>query len=157
MRRFTEDDFGLTWLMDSFHADWTSYAASEVEVLNLTLTTDIDSRQIACLRRDAGILVAKLSSDTIERLWESGIEVESLFGRRISTGSQWMEMIVEKCGEWSSRREIAPLGEFDRDDGFDSTDAILEEFQAVDIDSKVASALTQCGLHCTPELAFRLF
>ncbi|MES9511992.1 hypothetical protein ABWJ92_37335 [Streptomyces sp. NPDC000609] len=158
MQRFTEDDFGLTWLMNSFHADWTNCAGSEAGALGLALRDELDPRQVMSLRRDAASLMERLPAGTVERLWESGVEFPGFFGPRVPSGTLWMRLIVRECDAWLSRSRTVPLGKADQEEGFDHADAVLGELEEeVDhLGEDLTSALIQCVRRCTPDLAFRI-
>ncbi|MFF9063618.1 hypothetical protein ACF09K_33795 [Streptomyces sp. NPDC014882] len=157
MNRFTDDNFGLTWLMDSFHADWSNYAGSEGEVVENSLWGGLDPRHVMLLRRDAVSLLEQLPVASVEQLWESGIEVSDFFGRRVQSGDQWMRIIIERCDEWLSQGEGASLGEADREEGFVHSGAVLGELgRSIEIlGSDLVSELEKCARRCSPDLAFR--
>ncbi|MEU9318849.1 hypothetical protein [Streptomyces sp. NPDC048295] len=158
MQRFTEDDFGLTWLMNSFHADWTSCAGSEAEALGPVLWDELDPRQVMSLRRDAASLMERLPAGTVERLWESGVEFPGFFGSRVPSGTLWMRLIVRECDAWLSRNRTVPLGKADQEEGFAHADAVVGELreEADHLGEDLTSDLILCADRCTPDLAFRI-
>ncbi|MFF2403139.1 hypothetical protein ACWCY1_37750 [Streptomyces goshikiensis] len=157
MSRFTDDNFGLTWLMSSFHADWSSYAESEAEAVENALWDGLDPRHVMLLRRDAVRLLERLPAESVEQLWESGIEVSDFFGRRVQSGDQWMRLIIKRCDAWLLRGESVSLSEVDQEDGFSHSDEVLNELgRAIDLlGSDLVSDLGKCARHCSPDLAFR--
>ncbi|MFJ3631356.1 hypothetical protein [Streptomyces sp. NPDC090112] len=157
MSRFTDDNFGLTWLMSSFHADWSSYAESEAEAVEKSLWDGLDPRHVMLLRRDAVRLLERLPAASVERLWESGVEVSEFFGRRVQSGEQWMRLIIQRCDAWLLRGECVSLSEVDQDDGFGNSDTVLNELgRSIDIlGSDLVSDLEKCARYCSPDLAFR--
>ncbi|MFI5806031.1 hypothetical protein [Streptomyces sp. NPDC051561] len=158
MRRFTEDDFGLTWLMNSFHADWSNYAESEAEALRTVLHEDLDPRQVVSLRRDAYLLSSQLSETSIVQLWEAGVEVPNFFGRRLPSGRDWMEMIIQECDRWLPQGGIPSLREADLEHGFNHSEEIQNEIREMTdvISVDLVLGLTECARLCTPDLAFRI-
>lgn len=161
MQRFTEDDFGLTWLMTSFHLDWTIDAGSPIEAVRHALWEGMDPRQVASVRRDATLLLEQLPSDVIEQLWQSGVQTANFFPRRVPSGSQWMKMLIEECDAWLQRRGITPPGRLDPIDqeaGIGQAELILRELNEASgsIGVELADQLTRCAHHCTPDLAFRI-
>ncbi|MFB4262576.1 hypothetical protein [Nonomuraea sp. GTA35] len=161
MQRFTEDDFGITWLMTKFHADWTNNADSAIGAVRHTLWRGLDSRYVISVRRDATLLLEGLSSESIEQLWRSGVEAANFFGHRVPSGSLWMQMLIDECDAWLQRRSITPPGSLDPIDqeaGAGHTGAILTELSeaAGAIGADLADRLTRCVHHCTPDLAFRV-
>ncbi|MEU0566875.1 hypothetical protein ABZ297_15995 [Nonomuraea sp. NPDC005983] len=162
MQRYTEDDFGLTWLMGHFHADWTLNAETAIGAVRYHLWEGLDPRHVMALRRDALLLLEGLPSDSIEHLWQSGTDAGNFFGRRVPSGSQWMKMLIEECDAWLQRRGITPPGRLDPIDqeaGTGQADSILRELNeaAGTIGVELADQLARCARHCTPDLAFRIF
>ena len=161
--RSTEFTFGLTLLMHSFHQDWTNDAASEVEAVQNRLWLGSDPREVMLLRGDAQRLLEHLSSEAIERLWNSGVCGGwdlNFFGRGVESGSEWMRMIVEQCDSWLSRNEhqTVQLSDADMDDGFAHIRPIRDEVtRSVDVlGTELVSVLDECARSCSPELAFRV-
>ncbi|MGX8905985.1 hypothetical protein ACR820_12270 [Streptomyces netropsis] len=158
MQRFTEDKFGLPWLMNSFHADWRSYADTEIEALKAALWDGLNPKQVMSLRRDAILLLAGIRPGPIETLWQSGVETAEFFGARVPSGDQWMASIITQSDMWLSRHKDSPLDEVDQDGGFGMRDAVLTEVAATEfLADPLAAALAECVHQCTPDLAFRLF
>ncbi|GAA3661675.1 hypothetical protein GCM10022224_026490 [Nonomuraea antimicrobica] len=160
MRRYAEDDFGLTWLMSHFHADWTLVAETAISAVRYHLWEGLDPHHVMSLRRDASLLLEGLPSDSIEHLWQSGTESGHFFGRHVPSGSQWMEMLIEECDAWLVRRGTIPsrLDPYDQEAGAGEADSILRELNeaAGAIGAELANQLAQCLHRCTPNLSFRI-
>ncbi|NDZ80397.1 hypothetical protein G3I19_18065 [Streptomyces sp. SID10853] len=161
MKRFTEFDFGLTWIMDFFHQDWSDYAASAAAAVQNQLVDELDPNRVLSLRRDAQLLLDKLTSDTIEILWRTGSSAEYFFRSdscsTVESGSEWLATIIRICDSWLSGRDVPELSGADTEDGYDLTEEVLAEIQVAGyLESKVRSALTDCVRYCTPDLGFRI-
>ncbi|MET9530474.1 hypothetical protein ABZY02_07865 [Streptomyces sp. NPDC006649] len=161
MKRFTEFDFGLTWIMEFFHQDWSDYADSATAAVQHQLVDEIDPQQVVSMRREAQLLLDKLPSDTIEILWRTGSSAENFFRSRpcatADSGSEWMATIIRICDSWISGRDVPQLGGADAEDGHDLKEEVLAEIQVAEyLDAEVRSALADCVRHCTPDLGLRI-
>ncbi|MGV9561993.1 hypothetical protein [Streptomyces sp. NPDC003480] len=161
MQRFTESDFGLTWLMSMFHYDWTHNGETGAEAVRYHLGAELDPEEVLCLRRDAQLLLDRLDPGTIETLWQAGTYPEGTFcdpRRGFTSGDEWMATIIRLCDAWlSGKRNIRPLSGADTEDGAKVADTVLAEIgQARFLPDGIRHALDECVRCCTPDLAFRL-
>lgn len=155
MRRFTDFDFGLTWLASNFHADWR-IIGGPVKVLDATFWDELDPRAVELVRRDAGLMLGMPTARDIEILWTMATEGGSPFGAEITSGSSWMEVIVTKCETWMAGKPALRLGEADECSGADLADAVSAEISRIwPPESETALSLVGCLNNCTPDLAFR--
>ncbi|MEV6114878.1 hypothetical protein AB0L59_20765 [Streptomyces sp. NPDC052109] len=156
MQRFTEFDFGVTWVMGFFHQDWYHDGPTAADVVAKNLA-DLDAEYVLAVRRDARTLLDGLPSETLEVLWDAGADYMPGF-ERIGGGAEWTRTVVDLCdARLSAKADVRPLAGADTEDGAAQLDAVLAEieearFLAVD----VRAALVECARRCTPELAFRL-
>ncbi|MFJ7900706.1 hypothetical protein ACIQ6V_09460 [Streptomyces sp. NPDC096198] len=72
MPRFTDFDFGVSWVMGFFHQDATHYGDTAADIVAHHLAEWIDESAVA-VRRDAEVL-GHLSSETLEVLWDAGTD-----------------------------------------------------------------------------------
>ncbi|MFI9650578.1 hypothetical protein ACIHAA_30455 [Streptomyces sp. NPDC052040] len=161
MQRFTESDFGISWLMSMFHYDWTHNGETGAEAVRYHLGAEQDPEEVLCLRRDARLLLERLTPGTIENLWQAGTYPDGRFQdpeRGFTSGDEWMGTIAGLCDERLSRKgNIRPLSGADTEDGAKVADAVLGEVgQARFLPDGVRHALEECVCRCTPDLAFRL-
>ncbi|MFF4633737.1 hypothetical protein [Streptomyces griseorubiginosus] len=161
MRSIGDPDFGVSWLMSMFHADWTHNGRTAAEAVDYHFWDQLDRDNVLAVRRDA-LLLSRLPSETIEVLWLAGTANGLSFfdGHRsgVTSGRQWMETITGRCDTWLSRHvgtgELVVPAEWD---GVELADAVLSEIEAAAfVPDDVTRALTECTRHCTPDLAFRL-
>lgn len=161
MKRFDEDDFGLTWLTTMFHADWRHNGATGAEVVRYHLVPDLVPEAVLAIRRDAEGLLDNLDSATIETLWKAATDPDGTFSdprAGFTTGSEWMGAVIQECDNWlHAKPGIPPLSGADTVDGTDVLGEVREEIgQAGMVPDGVRHALVRCATRCTPELAFRL-
>lgn len=162
MRSTDESDFGVSWLMSMFHADWTHHGPTAAEAVGYHLWDELDPQSVVAVRRDAALLL-RLTSETIEVLWLAGTETGPSFfsgGRTgVTSGTRWMETLTGLCDSWLSRHagvEVAAAVPAEWD-GVELADTVLAEISAADfLPDEVGRALTECVRRCTPDLAFRL-
>ncbi|MFE2218292.1 hypothetical protein ACFW93_41030 [Streptomyces canus] len=162
VRSIDGSDFGVTWLMSMFHADWTHHGPTAAEAVGYHLWDDLDPESVVAVRRDAALLL-RLPAATIEVLWRAGTEAGPSFfseGRTGAiSGTRWMETLTGLCDSWLSRHAGADAAaavpaEWD---GVELADTVLAEISAADfLPDEVGRALTECVRRCTPDLAFRL-
>ncbi|MER6284352.1 hypothetical protein [Streptomyces sviceus] len=162
MRSADGSDFGVTWLMSTFHADWTHHGPTAVEAVEYHLWDELEPDAVVAVRRDAALLL-RLSSATIEVLWLAGTEAGPSFfsgGRTgVTSGAQWAQTLTGLCDNWLSRHAgvdeaVAVPTEWD---GAELADTVLAEIEAAEfLPDEVGRALTECVHRCTPDLAFRL-
>lgn len=165
MRADDDADFGVSWLMSMFHADWTDHGPSAVAAVEYHLWDGLDAALVSSVLRDA--LLLRLPSATIEVLWSAGTTVGPSFfsgGRTgVASGTGWMRTLAGLCESWLSRHARADLpdpaavpvpAEWD---GTDLADAVLSEIGSASfVPEEAGHALAECVRHCTPDLAFRL-
>ncbi|MFE2536478.1 hypothetical protein [Streptomyces sp. NPDC059371] len=155
MPRFTEFDFGVSWVMSFFHQDWTHNGATAADVVAKTLAQSGDEQALA-IRRDARSL-GNLPPSTLEVLWYAGAQympaLESLGG-----AAEWTRTVVALCdARLSESSDVPPLTGADIEDGVECLDAVVAEIEATQfLEAEVRAALTDCATHCTPEVAFRV-
>ncbi|MFI6370711.1 contact-dependent growth inhibition system immunity protein [Streptomyces sp. NPDC050546] len=155
MQRFTEFDFGISWVMGFFHQDWTCEGDTAAEVVAQHFPEEADEEVLA-VRRDARTLVDNLPPETLEVLWTAGAEYMPGFER--TTGSEWTRTVIGLCeARLSSKADVRPLTGADLEDGSAHLDAVVAEIeQASFLDAEVREALVDCAQRCTPDLAFRV-
>jgi hypothetical protein len=158
--RFTEFDFGVSWVMGFFHQDGTHYGDTAAEIVTNHLAGESDEAALA-VRRDARTL-GNLPSETLEVLWNAGAEYLPSFETRIGSGAQWTRTIVGLCDarlstEASTGAGPRPLTGADTEDGTACLDAVVAEIEeARFLPAEVRAALVDCARRCTPDLAFRV-
>ena len=163
--RYTDDDFGLTLLMQSFHRDWR-HKRSEFDVLDVTLWPGQDPRAVTALRHDASLLATSLADGQISVLWLAGTDGPLL---NDPPGRAWMAGIAERCDWWFGEHGCDPAGPLTDDPEADLEDDVGQEigqvrarFAAHDPPwtlgtwDDVGPALISCAERCTPGLAFRM-
>ncbi|WP_433455141.1 hypothetical protein ACQPXS_44455 [Streptomyces sp. CA-142005] len=157
MQRFTEFDFGVSWVMGFFHQDWCHDGPTAADVVAKNLA-DVDDEYVLAVRRDAQTLLDGLPSKTLEVLWDAGADYLPSF-EQIGEGAQWTRTVVALCdARLSTKAGARPLAGADVEDGVAQLDAVLAEIQeAWFLEADVRAALVDCARRCTPELAFRLF
>ncbi|MFD3500023.1 contact-dependent growth inhibition system immunity protein [Streptomyces sp. NPDC058676] len=155
MQRFTEFDFGVSWVMGFFHQDWSYEGDTAAEVVAHHFPKEADEEVLA-VRRDARTLVDHLPSETLEVLWTAGAEYLPSFER--ITGSEWTRTVIALCdARLSAKADVRPLTGADTEDGSAHRDAVVAEIgQASFLDAEVREALVECAHRCTPDLAFRV-
>ncbi|MGX9891129.1 hypothetical protein [Streptomyces sp. NPDC002276] len=154
--RFTEFDFGVSWVMRFFHQDWTHDGDTAAEVVANHLAAWSDESALA-VRRDARTL-GNLPSETLEVLWNAGAECLPSFETRLGSGAKWTRTIVRLCdARLSTEAGIRPLAGADTEDGTACLDAVVAEIEeARFLTAEVRAALVDCARRCTPDLAFRV-
>ncbi|MGW2825073.1 hypothetical protein ACWC24_29325 [Streptomyces sp. NPDC001443] len=162
MQRADECDFGVTWLMTTFHEDWHHHGPTAADAVRYQLWEELDQASVLALRQDARRLHG-LGSETIEVLWQAGTGAGADFfsGSRtgVTSGTQWMEELVALCDAWLSTRQraCAVTEHADALDGVDVADEVLAEIGRTRfVTDDVRRALAECARRCTPDLAFRL-
>ncbi|MFE9808111.1 contact-dependent growth inhibition system immunity protein [Streptomyces sp. NPDC005548] len=155
MSRFTEFDFGVSWVMGFFHQDWIYEGDSAAEIVTNHLPDGANAYALA-VRRDAEKLLAGLPSDTLEVLWTAGTQY--LPGFVGVTGSEWTRTVIDVCDAWlSARADVHPLVGADTEDGLSQRDVVIAEIEGVAfLTVEVREALVDCARDCTPDLAFRV-
>ncbi|MEU2426087.1 hypothetical protein ABZ619_34630 [Streptomyces sp. NPDC007851] len=155
MQRFSDFDFGVSWVMSFFHQDWTYDGPTAADVVAKHLAVDADDVVLA-VRRDAQVLVDHLPSETLEALWTAGAQYMQSF-ERIS-GSEWTRTVVGLCdARLSAKAGVRPLTGADTEDGLALRDAVVAEIERVEfLPSEVREALVDCARRCTPDLALRI-
>lgn len=155
MPRFTEFDFGVSWVMDFFHQDWMYEGDTAAEIVTNHFPDGADAYALA-VHRDAATLLAGLPSDMLEVLWTAGTQYLPSFQR--ITGSEWTRTVVDVCDVWlSARADVHPLTGTDVDDGLPHRDAVVAEIERAGfLAAEVREALVECARICTPDLAFRV-
>ncbi|MER6030798.1 hypothetical protein [Streptomyces sp. NPDC001851] len=155
MPRFTEFDFGVSWVMGFFHQDATHYGDTAAEIVGNHLAGGINEAALA-VRRDAQML-GNLPSETLEVLWDAGAEYMPSF-ERIGGGAQWTRTVVDLCdARLSGEADVRPLTGADTEDGMACLDAVVAEIEGARfLAAEVRAALVDCARRCTPDLAFRV-
>ncbi|MDX3797316.1 hypothetical protein [Streptomyces sp. AK04-3B] len=155
MQRFTEFDFGASWVMSFFHQDWIYEAKTAAELVARHLPQGADEYALA-VRRDALTLLGGLPSETQEVLWTAGSQYGPSFRR--TTGAEWTRTVVGVCDAWlSAKAEVRPLTGADTDDGLIHRNAVVAEIERMGfLTAKVRQALVGCAHRCTPDLALRV-
>ncbi|MFF4549074.1 hypothetical protein [Streptomyces sp. NPDC001435] len=156
MPRFTEFDFGVSWVMDFFHQDGTHYGDTAAEIVANHLVGWSDEAALA-VRRDAQTLLDNLPSGTLEVLWEAGTEYMANW-ERLGSGAQWTRAVVDLCdARLSTATDVCPLTGADTEDGMACLEAVVAEIEATRfLAPDVRAALVDCARRCTPDLAFRV-
>ena len=156
MPRFTEFDFGVSWVMGFFHQDGTHYGDTAAEIVANHLTGWSDEAALA-VRRDARTL-GNLPSETLEVLWNAGAEYLPSFETRLGSGAEWTRTVVDLCdARLSTEPDVRPLTGADTEDGTACLDAVVAEIEETRfLTAEVRAALIDCAHRCTPDLAFRV-
>ncbi|MDV7221504.1 hypothetical protein [Streptomyces prunicolor] len=156
MPRFTEFDFGVSWVMGFFHQDGTHYGDTAAEIVANHLAGEGDEAALA-VRRDARTL-GNLPSETLEVLWNAGAEYLPSFETRLGSGAEWTRTVVGLCNaRLSTEPGVRPLSGADTEDGTACLDAVVGEIEeARFLAAEVRAALVACARRCTPDLAFRV-
>ncbi|MER7836695.1 contact-dependent growth inhibition system immunity protein [Streptomyces sp. NPDC096040] len=155
MRRFSDFDFGVSWVMALFHQDWMYKGPTAADLVAKHLAAEADGEVLA-VRRDARTLLDNLPSETLEVLWRAGAEyIPGFVG---TTGSEWTRTVVGLCdAQLSARPDVRPLMGADTEDGLAHRDAVVAEIERVEfLPAEVREALVDCACHCTPDLALRI-
>ncbi|MFD7879257.1 hypothetical protein ACFV5G_35060 [Streptomyces sp. NPDC059766] len=155
MQRFSDFDFGVSWVMGFFHQDWIYEGPTAADMVAKLLAGDTDEEALA-VRRDARLLDT-LPSKTLEVLWNAGAQYMPSF-ERIGGGTQWTRTVGGLCdARLSANEEVSPLAGADMEDGTAELDAIVAEIERAEfLAAEVRSALADCARHCSPDLAFRI-
>jgi len=153
--RFTEFDFGVSWVMGFFHQDGTHYGDTAAEIVANHLAGWHGEAALA-VRRDAQVL-GNLPSETLEVLWNAGAEYMPSF-ERLGGGAQWTRTVAELCeARLSAEADAHPLTGADTEDGMACLDAVVAEIEGAQfLAAEVRTALTDCARRCTPDVAFRV-
>lgn len=159
MTRYTEFDFGLTWLSTMFHRDWMNEGDSSA-VLGEFLWRGQDSRAVEDLLRDASILAARLLPEEAEALWGCSVEGRFDFGVSEPPVEQWLNEIIRECRLWLRERgcvEGPAAVEVGNLLVEESGEMVAEFAPQLDKDccEKAGSALIRCVRECSPDLGFR--
>ncbi|MEU9245713.1 contact-dependent growth inhibition system immunity protein [Streptomyces shenzhenensis] len=155
MRRFSEFDFGVSWVMSFFHQDWTYDGPTAADVVAKHLAAEADDKVLA-VRRDARVLVDHLPSETTEVLWTAGAQYMPSFEG--TSGSEWTRTVIGLCdARLSAKADVRPLTGADTEDGLPYRDAVVAEIERVEfLPTEVREALVDCARRCTPDLALRV-
>ncbi len=155
MPRFTEFDFGVSWVMGFFHQDWIRDGDTAADVVAGHLSKSADEEVLA-VRRDACVF-GRLPSATLEVLWDAGAQYMPNFVL-VGGGVRWTRTIVGLCDErLLTKADVRPLTGADTEDGTDYLDAVVAEIEGAQfLEAGVRQALTDCASRCTPDLAFRV-
>ncbi|MGW3105897.1 hypothetical protein [Streptomyces sp. NPDC001100] len=156
MPRFTEFDFGVSWVMGFFHQDGTHYGDTAAEIVANHLV-GASSEAALAVRRDARAL-GNLPSPTLEVLWNAGAEYLPSFETRLGSGAEWTRALAGLCdARLSAEAGVRPLAGADTEDGAACLDAVVAEIEENRfLAAEVRAALVDCARRCTPELAFRV-
>jgi hypothetical protein len=116
VQRFTEFDFGVSWVMGFFHQDWCHDGPTAAGVVAKNLA-DVDDEYVLAVRRDTQTLLDGLPSKTLEVLWDAGADYLSSF-EQIGEGAQWTRTVVALCdARLSAKAGARPLAGADMEDG----------------------------------------
>ena len=156
MPRFTEFDFGVSWVMGFFHQDGTHCGDTAAEIVANHLTGWSGEAALA-VRRDARTL-GSLPSPTLEVLWNAGAEYLPSFETRLGSGAEWTRTIVGLCdARLATEAGVRPLAGADTEDGTACLDAVVAEIEETRfLADEVRAALVDCARRCSPDLAFRV-
>ncbi|MFI2765661.1 hypothetical protein ACH5A3_43875 [Streptomyces echinatus] len=156
VQRFTEFDFGVSWVMSFYHQDWYHEGPTAADVVAKHLA-EVDNAYVLAVRRDARTLLDGLPSATLQVLWDAGADHMPSW-ERVGGGTQWTRTVVDLCdARLSAEPDVRPLSGADTEDGAAQLDAVLTEIdEARFLVAWVRAALADCARRCTPELAFRL-
>ncbi|MFE1298651.1 hypothetical protein ACFW6K_24020 [Streptomyces sp. NPDC058733] len=156
MPRFTEFDFGVSWVMEFFHQDWSCDGPTAAEVVAKHLA-DVAGKHVLAVRRDAETLLDGLPGTALELLWDAATECMPAF-HLVGGGAQWTRTVVDLCdARLAAKPKVRPLMGADVEDGADQLDAVLREIEeARFLAEEVRAALTDCARSCTPDLALRV-
>ncbi|WP_329386340.1 hypothetical protein [Streptomyces sp. NBC_01716] len=157
MSRFTDFDFGITWLAAMFHRDWPN-EGGEIDVLRAFLWDGQDPAAVQALRHDALRTLEGLTAGQIETLWLASIQGKFDFTGNLPSGREWIRVILEECKQWLQDRSDPKLGEVDSDSGFALGSEIKEtlaDFSHSSLPPHTAEALCDCAHNCSPDLALR--
>ncbi|MEU5308133.1 hypothetical protein [Streptomyces sp. NPDC021562] len=155
MPRFTEFNFGVSWVMGFFHQDGSHDGDTPAEIVANNLAKNGDDEALA-VRRDAQIL-GNLPSETLEVLWEAGAEYMPSF-ELVGTGAEWTQTIVGLCdARLSAKGDARQLSGADTEDGMACLGAVVAEIEETRfLAVEVRAALIDCARRCTPDLALRV-
>ncbi|MGX4691889.1 hypothetical protein [Streptomyces sp. JNUCC 63] len=155
VQRFTEFDFGLSWVMGFFHQDWMYDGPTAADAVKKHFAEEVD-QEVLAVRRDAQALVDGLPSESIEVLWTAGAQY--LPGFESTTGSEWTRTVIALCdARLATTADVRPLTGADLEDGTAQEEAIVAEIGRLDfLDADVKEALAECARRCSPDLAFRV-
>ncbi|MFI1767690.1 hypothetical protein ACH41H_37385 [Streptomyces sp. NPDC020800] len=155
MPRFTDFDFGVSWVMGFFHQDWTYDGDNPADVVAKQLAAAV-GEDVQAVLRDARIL-GNLPSSTLEVLWYAGAQyIPGL--QLLGGGAEWTRTVVGLCdARLSANADLRPLTGADADDGRACLDAVVAEIDGTRfLEAEVRAALTDCASRCTPDVAFRV-
>ncbi|MER6121996.1 contact-dependent growth inhibition system immunity protein [Streptomyces sp. NPDC001795] len=155
MHRFTDFDFGVSWVMGFFHEDWIHDGDTAADVVAKHLPEHADD-VVQAVRRDARTLLDNLPSETLEVLWTAGAQYMPSFEG--TSGSEWTRTVMDLCdARLSAKADVSPLAGADTEDGSAQRDAVIAEIERAEfLAAEVREALVECARHCTPDLAFRI-
>ncbi|MFE0384488.1 hypothetical protein ACFW1F_10445 [Streptomyces bungoensis] len=155
MPRFTEFDFGVSWVMGFFHQDWIHDGDTAADVVAKHLAASDDEAALA-VRRDASML-GSLPSETLEVLWDAGADYLPSF-ERLGGGAEWTRTLVDLCdARLAADTDVRPLTGADAEEGTGCRDAVVAEIRATRfLEAEVRDALVDCACQCAPDLAFRI-
>ncbi|PKT72143.1 hypothetical protein CW362_15365 [Streptomyces populi] len=156
MSRFTEFDFGVSWVMGFFHQDWIYDGDTAADVVANHLAKAVDVEEALAVRRDARSL-GGLPSPTLEVLWGAGAQYMPALGP-LGGGAEWTRTVVALCDvRLSADTDVRPLAGADVEDGTARLHAVVAEIEGARfLPAEVRAALTDCATHCTPDVAFRV-
>ncbi|MFJ5971699.1 hypothetical protein [Streptomyces sp. NPDC093060] len=155
MPRFTDFDFGVSWVMSLFHQDWTYDGDTAGDVVAKYLAASADEEALA-VRRDARIL-GNLASPTLEVLWYAGTQYMANL-QYLGGAAEWARTVVGLCDtRLSASADVRPLTGADTEDGMACLDAVVAEIEGAQfLEAEVRAALIDCARRCTPDVAFRV-
>ncbi|WP_327696972.1 hypothetical protein [Streptomyces sp. NBC_00459] len=155
MQRFTEFDFGVSWVMGFWHQDWGYEADTAAEVVEQHLPEGAGEYALA-VRRDARTLLDNLPSKSLDLLWTAGSQYIPRFEQ--NSAAEWTRTVIGVCDTWlSAQSEVRPLTGADTEDGLAHRDAVVAEIEGMGfLAAEVRRALVDCAHHCTPDLALRV-
>jgi len=153
--RFTEFDFGVSWVMGFFHQDWIHDGDTAADVVAKHLAESVDEEALA-VRRDA-LTLGALPSPTLEVLWTAGAQYMPGWDR-VGGGAVWTRTVVDLCdARLSAKAAVRPLTGPDTEDGPACRDRVVAEIEGTRfLDAEVRGALVDCARRCTPDVAFRV-
>ncbi|MCA1217218.1 hypothetical protein [Streptomyces sp. 8L] len=163
VRRFTDADFGVTWLMRAFRpAPSGSLPASPLHTLRRRLADESDPRATLALRRDAQYLLDYLPAHTSQTLWLAGTGLAPSFFSpdtpEATSGKAWMQTVIDACDARLAGLDVEPLSGADLADGGNRNRQRVDEIDTIArlLAPEVEQAIIDCAWLRSVDLAVRL-
>ncbi|MBW8484424.1 hypothetical protein [Actinomadura parmotrematis] len=161
--RFTDDDFGITHLASFFHQDWKSSGSARSIVVDYV--EQMPETYILALANDALKLVSRGDENTVSILWECATGSNHSLRSANETGLIWFQYIIHICEVKIDNPDIINVGNnfsnlrtniIKEIDSVESALVSLVERNFTTGVPGAVSALKNCALNISPELAFRV-